>query len=120
MLVLSCILSDKSTYLLAFLLVVPRLDSLHQDLIAVEYQFPDTSFVFAHQFLYIITVDGSGICLHSVMAMAYAASGLFFSSICGMDFLCHRSSRRSRAVKSSLSLGTKDTSCIMFLEYSSS
>ena len=49
----------------------------------------------------------SGICLHSVIAMAYAASGLFFSCIYGMDFLCHRSSRRSRAVKSSLSLGSK-------------
>ena len=36
-----------------------------------------------------------GICLHNAMAMAYAASGLFFSNICGMDFLCHRSSRRS-------------------------
>ena len=57
MLVLSCILSDKSTYLLAFLLVVPRLDSFHQDLIAVEYQFSDTSFVFAYQFLYVISVD---------------------------------------------------------------
>lgn len=57
MLILFCILSDKSAYLLAFLLVVPYLDCFHQGLITVEYQFPDTSFVFAYQFLYIITVD---------------------------------------------------------------
>lgn len=121
MLVLSCILSDKSTNLLTFLLVVPYLDSFHQGLIAVEYQFSDTSFVFANQFLYVITVDEQWyMFLHSVIAMAYAASGLFFSNICGIDFLCHRSSSRSRAMKSSLSLGSKLTSCIRYLEYSSS
>ena len=55
--VLSCCLFDIAAYFLAFLLVVPYLDSFHQGLIAVEYQFPDTSFVFAYQFLYVISVD---------------------------------------------------------------
>lgn len=55
--VLSCCLFDRAAYLLAFLLVVPYLDCFHQGLIAVEYQFVDTFFVFAYQFLYVITVD---------------------------------------------------------------
>ena len=55
--VLSCCLFDIAAYLLAFLLVVQRFDSFHQGLIAVEYQFADTSFVFANQVLYVITVD---------------------------------------------------------------
>ena len=55
--VLSCRLFDIAAYLLAFLLVVPGLDSYHQGLIAVEYQFADTSFVFAYQFLYVVSVD---------------------------------------------------------------
>ena len=55
--VLSCCLFDIAAYLLAFLLVVPYLDSFHQGLIAVEYQFTDTSFVFAYQLLYVITID---------------------------------------------------------------
>lgn len=57
MLILFCILSDRSAYFLALLLIVPCLDSLNQGVIAVEYQFPDTSFVFAYQFLYVITVN---------------------------------------------------------------
>ena len=57
MLILSCILSDKSTNLLPLLLIVPCLDSLNQGVIAVEYQFADTPLVFAYQFLYVITVD---------------------------------------------------------------
>lgn len=55
--VLSGYLFDIAAYLLSFLLVVPYLDSFHQGLIAVEYQFTDTSFVFAYQFLYVISVD---------------------------------------------------------------
>ena len=55
--VLSGRLLDITAYLLAFLFVVPYLDSFHQGLIAAEYQFADTSFVFAYQFLYVITVD---------------------------------------------------------------
>ena len=55
--VLSCSLFDIAAYLLPFLFVVPYLDNFHQGLIAVEYQFPDTSFVFANQILYVITVD---------------------------------------------------------------
>ena len=42
---------------LPLLLIVPCLDSFNQGMIAVEYQFADTSFIFADQFLYVITVD---------------------------------------------------------------
>lgn len=55
--VLNSRLFDIAAYLLTFLLVVPYLDSFHQGLTTVEYQFPDTSFVFAYQFLYVIMVD---------------------------------------------------------------
>ena len=57
MLVLSCILSDKSTNILPLLLIVPYLDSLNQGVITIKNKFPDTSFVFAYQYLYVISVD---------------------------------------------------------------
>ena len=55
--ILSCCLFDIAAYLQAFLLVVPYLDSFHQGLLAVEYQLANTSFVFAYQYLYVISVD---------------------------------------------------------------
>ena len=108
-------LFDIATYLLPFLLIVPCLDSLNQGVIAVEYQFADTSLVFAYQFLYIITVDeqwymfaqrhGYGIRSIGSVLLQYLWDGFLVPSF-------HRSSRRSRAVKSSLSLGSKLTSSI--------
>ena len=88
--VLSGCLFDIAAYLLTFLLVVPYLDCFYQGLIAVEYQFPDTSFVFAYQFLYVISVDeqwymlaqchGDGIrCIGSVL-LQYLWNGFLMPS----------------------------------------
>ena len=88
--VLSCCLFDRAAYLLAFLLVVPYLDCFHQGLIAVEYQFVDTPFVFAYQFLYVISVDeqwymlaqrhGDGICCIGSILLQYLWDGFLMSS----------------------------------------
>lgn len=88
--VLSCCLFDIAAYLLAFLLVIPYLDCFHQGLIAVEYQFVDTPFVFAYQFLYVISVDeqwymlaqrhGDGICCIGSILLQYLWDGFLMSS----------------------------------------
>lgn len=88
--VLSDRLFDIAAYLLPLLLVDPYLDSFPQGLISVEYQFADTSFEFAYQFLYVISVDeqwymlaqrhGDGICCIGSVLFQYLWDGFLVPS----------------------------------------